>query len=776
MGIRINNPSLTAKTSYIDALGFKFIIDKTGEAEARVIDTKYFGNAIIQGKVLIGDSWHYNITNSDKYIRISTDGGTIWRDLGYSYTYIAYASDDNGTNFSLVNSILLPYMAILVSEVEIDTPIASDFTGLWRFSGEGNLHLDQTIPQSVINGSPVFEGIQFNTAPSTSNAAEGLLRWNPADGTLDLGMSGGNITLQIGQEMFIKVRNVSGTTISNGKPVYLSGRTGNRPNIYLAKGDVESTSKVVGMTTQDITSPSDGFITTMGYVRQIKTDYSGSGVWGTTWIEGDKLYVSKSVAGQLTNVEPTAPHHSDCIGTVGIVGNTGVGSILVNIQRHSTLQELSDVNGTPLSTDGQIPVWYNGLKVFDFNKNINDYLPIKAIVDTGGLTGFVDKDNITVSYNWTNRTITLTGTLTYYFRGTLKTLTSPWTSPAHNNTIEKWFLHSIDGNTFIWTNYAWDFSDVVIAFVNYKASALATFALRETHGTMDRDAHEELHQIQGTYVDPINGGGRATAGTYDINTATDVATTPGFDQAVIKDEDLRTTIPAWIQGTYTNMYVGAASSSMFSVVSSFPFTSTGSFMQVNDPLTGTMINGINNRFYNVYQILVPCTADANSQKYRMIMLQPQKEFTSQLSAESEDTSGLYFGDLANLTAEFKIYARLCYQTASGDANTGKCRLMSITYVSGTKNNSVNVGGIVPVINPAIIEFTTTDTPNIPDYTIYSALYTQYPTIKLFETDGSGNRVERTEKPYFTIVAGLITSVSFGTLPEPITGFILISKT
>ena len=57
--------------------------------------------------------------------------------------------------------------------------------------------------------------------------------------------------------MFMKVRNVSGSTILNGSPVYVSGRTGNRPNIYLARSDSDATSDVIGITTQDIASPDD---------------------------------------------------------------------------------------------------------------------------------------------------------------------------------------------------------------------------------------------------------------------------------------------------------------------------------------------------------------------------------------------------------------------------------------------------------------------------------------------------------------------------------------
>ena len=232
-----------------------------------------------------------------------------------------------------------------------------------------NANLARRNQDNIFTGENTFPSIQFDTTATPITNAEGLLQWNATDGTLDLGMDGGDITQQIGQEMFMKVRNVSGSTILNGSPVYVSGRTGNRPNIYLCKSDADATSNLIGLTTQDINSPDDGFVTTFGYVRQIKTNYSGAGDWGTTWSEGDKLYVSKTVAGQLTNVEPSAPHHSDIVGMVEIVGAAGIGSILVNPQIHKTLEELTDVDGTALTTTGQIPVWNETLKYFDFNFN-----------------------------------------------------------------------------------------------------------------------------------------------------------------------------------------------------------------------------------------------------------------------------------------------------------------------------------------------------------------------------------------------------------------------
>lgn len=207
------------------------------------------------------------------------------------------------------------------------------------------------------SGSLLVDAIQFNTNPPAITNAEGLLIWNSTDGTLDLGMSGGDITMQIGQELFTKVVNKSGAPILNGKVVRFDGRLGNRPKIVLAQGDSDVNGRVTGLTTQDIADDAEGYITTTGYVRGIKTNYAG-------WSAGDRLWVSKTVAGELTNVEPTEPHHSDIVGSVGIV-HLNLGSILVDIDRHFTLEEMSNVDGTPPSFDGQFYKWNNATGVWE---------------------------------------------------------------------------------------------------------------------------------------------------------------------------------------------------------------------------------------------------------------------------------------------------------------------------------------------------------------------------------------------------------------------------
>ena len=75
--------------------------------------------------------------------------------------------------------------------------------------------------------------------------------------------------------------------------------------------------------------------------------------------------MSKTDAGVLTNIEPAIPHHSDIVGTVGIINGT-IGSILITIQKHQRLEEMADVDGTPLTETGQLPVWNQEDGFFDF--------------------------------------------------------------------------------------------------------------------------------------------------------------------------------------------------------------------------------------------------------------------------------------------------------------------------------------------------------------------------------------------------------------------------
>ena len=98
--------------------------------------------------------------------------------------------------------------------------------------------------------------IDFDLTPAVPANAEGRMHWDEDAGTVAIGMPGGNVRLQVGQEGLIPVRNVSGAEIANGKLVYTSGSVGNKLTIELADNTDSDTMFLLGMTTETIANNS----------------------------------------------------------------------------------------------------------------------------------------------------------------------------------------------------------------------------------------------------------------------------------------------------------------------------------------------------------------------------------------------------------------------------------------------------------------------------------------------------------------------------------------
>lgn len=216
----------------------------------------------------------------------------------------------------------------------------------------------------TMTGTLTVPGIQFNTSTPSTSSLPGFMSWDTTNNTVKVNIDS-QVTLQLGQENHVRVYNRSGATIPNGSPVYVSGSHSHSPEVKLAKGDSMTTAMVIGIATEDIANNSYGMVTSQGLVNDIDTHL---------FSEGDKLWVSKTTAGALVNVEPSVPHHSDMVGYV-TYAHPNQGSIMVNIIPHRSLEGLADVNGTPLTTTGQVPTWNQTNQDFDFTYNITNYVP-----------------------------------------------------------------------------------------------------------------------------------------------------------------------------------------------------------------------------------------------------------------------------------------------------------------------------------------------------------------------------------------------------------------
>ena len=193
--------------------------------------------------------------------------------------------------------------------------------------------------------------VTFDQTP-TGTSGIGVMRWNDSDGTLDLGLKGGNVTLQVGQEQVIRVVNKSGIALTEAayQVVKITDAQGQRLAVDLAQGNNDANSTdTIGIVTETIANNQEGFVTTSGIIRGINT--TGS-LQSETWVDGDVLYLSPTTAGAITKVKPTAPNHSVILGYV-VYAHINQGKIFVKCDNGYELGELHDVYvPTPSNNDG----------------------------------------------------------------------------------------------------------------------------------------------------------------------------------------------------------------------------------------------------------------------------------------------------------------------------------------------------------------------------------------------------------------------------------------
>jgi len=182
------------------------------------------------------------------------------------------------------------------------------------------------------------EFIEFITTAGYT-VGVGELAWNADQETLDLGLDE-DVTLQIGQEHVVRVKNASNTTaIPNGTLVMFAGAAGDTVTVAPAVTDGSVPAEyMLGITTEDIPAEDFGFVTQFGFLQGVDT---------SAFNVGDILYGDPAVAGGLTATKPAAPNLKLPIAAVTL-SNANAGRMLVRMTNGLKLDELHNVslNGT----------------------------------------------------------------------------------------------------------------------------------------------------------------------------------------------------------------------------------------------------------------------------------------------------------------------------------------------------------------------------------------------------------------------------------------------
>lgn len=196
--------------------------------------------------------------------------------------------------------------------------------------------------------------IDFDTTTTTATT-EGAVVWNSGEGTLSLGLLGGNVDLDIGQENVVLCYNGTASAMSKGDVVYVTGAQGQKPSIALASAAAESSSsKTLGILAESISAGGDGFVTTFGMVKGVNT---------SLFTAGSALWLSIT-AGGLTQTIPTSPNHAVFVGYC-LKSDATAGRIFVEPQNGYEIEELHNVlitsvaDNDVLSYDSATSLWKN---------------------------------------------------------------------------------------------------------------------------------------------------------------------------------------------------------------------------------------------------------------------------------------------------------------------------------------------------------------------------------------------------------------------------------
>jgi hypothetical protein len=188
----------------------------------------------------------------------------------------------------------------------------------------------------TMTGNLVMSGasIQLDIALDNPTYQEGRIFYDNAEKALSYYTDINGVTVNVGQEHLIKVKNVNGSSLADGDVVYVFSADGNNVTVKKARADLAATSRAtIGVVTQACADGESTYITRLGKVHGLNTN---------AYNEGDTIYLSHTVAGGWTTTLPPAPNRTVRIGYIS-KKSAGDGHILVDVHDGLSLTEVNDV-------------------------------------------------------------------------------------------------------------------------------------------------------------------------------------------------------------------------------------------------------------------------------------------------------------------------------------------------------------------------------------------------------------------------------------------------
>ncbi len=289
--------------------------------------------------------------------------------VGYDGTdNIRIEADDLNTTYTLSTSSLPSDAKIVLTDSNNneDSVILAGGTAVTVSDIGGNTILiessDTTNQTLSLGASPTYtltltdsNGGTVSTSLAALAGGSGVASVNTLSGALTLSAGDGititdngtdTITVETdgtAESTHIPVKNTSGSLITKGTPVYITGNVGASDRLQIAEADSSDIAKMpaVGLLETDLAHNGEGFVVQGGYLRNITTDV----IDGTSTSSNDTVYVK--AGGGLTMTKPTgSTNYIQNIAKVARVGSGSSGSLIV-----SSILRTNDIPNLP---DGQV--------------------------------------------------------------------------------------------------------------------------------------------------------------------------------------------------------------------------------------------------------------------------------------------------------------------------------------------------------------------------------------------------------------------------------------
>ena len=368
-----NTPTLT---SSVGTKGYYYVVNVAGSTNLNGITDWVVGDwAVYNGSV-----WQ-KVDNTDAVTSVNGYTGTVvltttniaeGTNLYYTDARArASVSAGTGISYNSTTGVITNSSPSLGGDVV--GPASATDNAITRFDTTTGKLIQNSV--TTIDDTGNASGIlsqQFSNGSAVTLAA-GKIWYDGSTGAWNAGMGGGNITQQIGEELFVYGR--ASEAITEGQVIAVTGSYGTTGTVTFAPAPIGTTNPdaIIGIATENISKNAFGRITSFGTVHGLNTASLG---------DGTVLYYDPTVTGGYTTTMPTAPNIKVQVGIVTKAAGGTNGSIAVAIAHGSLLSNDSDVQITS-ATGGQL-LTYNQTGGYWKNTSLTAGTGISVTPTTGG--------------------------------------------------------------------------------------------------------------------------------------------------------------------------------------------------------------------------------------------------------------------------------------------------------------------------------------------------------------------------------------------------------